>query len=134
MSSDDSPGCGGALPRALTALEREIVSAILTDECPAANELRAQLEVAQVSRRWPPLGSPSVDFDVPSAAPLAPVADGVLPISADVSNSDGCYIGELIVWVTGGRLSALEYAWVTDSMPRSLPPVEELVVRRHQSI
>lgn len=30
--------------------------------------------------------------------------------------------GEVLVWVTGGYLSALEYAWTTDAVPVAMPP------------
>jgi hypothetical protein len=33
-------------------------------------------------------------------------------------------MGELLVWVEAGHLSALEYAWVTYDMPAALPPVD----------
>jgi hypothetical protein len=40
------------------------------------------------------------------------------------------YRGELLVWVESGRLTALEYAYVTEDVPDSLPDLEEIEVRR----
>lgn len=35
-------------------------------------------------------------------------------------------VGEVLVWVKGGRLSALEYAWVTDAAPEGMPDPEDV--------
>ncbi len=50
----------------------------------------------------------------------------MLSVDAHVYDEGGDYLGELIVWMAHGRLAALEYSWVTDSMPTSLPEVETL--------
>ncbi|MFC4045153.1 hypothetical protein ACFO1B_42645 [Dactylosporangium siamense] len=94
------------------------------------SELRRQLAAAQVSNTWPPSGSPSIDLYVPSAVPAAPLDDGALPMNAYVYDADQNYLGELIVWISDGRLSAIEYAWVTDHMPNSLPAAELVRVGR----
>lgn len=133
MSIDGVGNNDAVASRPLTALETQVIGAILTDECPAADELRAQLKLARVSRAWPPTGSPSIDLEIPPDAPPAPISEAVLSMDVRVNDTRGRYTGELIVWLTDGRLSPLEYAWVTDSMPHSLPPVEELVVRRRLS-
>lgn len=35
-------------------------------------------------------------------------------------------MGEVLVWVGGGYLSAIEYAWVTDKTPDRLPDVSAM--------
>jgi hypothetical protein len=35
-------------------------------------------------------------------------------------------LGVILVWVTDGYLSALEFGWVTDSIPTSLPSPEQV--------
>lgn len=56
--------------------------------------------------------------------------DGVLPLGIEVYNANNAYIGELLIWVSGGFLSAVEYAWVTDAAPDRLPGFDDVVVKR----
>ena len=102
------------------------MAAIFIDDCPEASILRTQLESARVLRNWPPLGSPSIDLEVAADAPTIQDEARVLPVDAHVHDERGGYVGELIVWMEHGRLAALEYAWVTDEMPTSLPDVAAL--------
>jgi hypothetical protein len=111
----------GDHPRRVTAHERAAIRPMLIAGAPGAVELRAQLDAATVSAHWPPDGSPSIDIAVPDDVPTAPVDDGSYPVDAQVRAPSGEYLGELILWIAGGRLAALEFAWVTDDMPTSLP-------------
>jgi hypothetical protein len=45
-----------------------------------------------------------------------------------VRDDAGEYVGEVIVWATDGYLSAIEYAWVTDDPPTSLPDVTRMTL------
>ena len=54
---------------------------------------------------------------MPIAVAVFDYPDGPLPVRAFV-NKDSGYQGEIIVWITDGRISGLEHAWVTDD-PRS---------------
>lgn len=40
----------------------------------------------------------------------------------------GELLGELLVWLRGGRLAGLEYAWVTDTAPTGMPEPEDVFV------
>lgn len=60
-----------------------------------------------------------LEVDVPSAPPLD-YPDGPLPGRAFVGDPENP-IGEMLLWVTGGYLSLLEYAWLTDDVPIALP-------------
>lgn len=114
------------LARPLTSRERQVLTAIVA-ACPSGRgELLAQLATARVTGHWKPEGSPSVDLVVDDAAPAAPVNGPILPVDAHVYDEREEYLGELIVWLAEGRLSALEDAWLTDSVPGSLPPPEWL--------
>lgn len=115
-------------PRPLNEHEFRILRAILVDDCPGVTELRVQIDAAHVSQNWTPEGSPSIDISVDSAIPRAPLEETILPVDARVYDRFGNYIGELIVWLSDGRISALEYSWLTDEMPYSLPEVEALRV------
>jgi len=67
-------------------------------------------------------------FGYPDSASQSPLADGPTPARAIIVDESGELLGELIVWVRSGRLSALEYAWVTDEMPDRLPSVDEITI------
>lgn len=112
-------------PRPLNPAERALLEHVLSADVPGAAELRGQLDRTEVVARWGP-GSVSVDLRVREPVRHAG-ASGLLPVGAAVHDEAGEYIGELLVWTDGGAtLSALEYAWVTDEMPRELPPVERV--------
>jgi hypothetical protein len=68
-----------------------------------------------------------LDIRAPGDSPSVDVADGPLPVRAFVQNGAE-YRGEILVWVQGGRLSGLEYAWVTDDVPTRWPRPDEIQV------
>lgn len=108
--------------RLLTVREQALISAVLAHLPPeAAGPLSDQLEHAAVRSDAVPT---VLDLDVPDGPPPAPVADGPLPVRA-LLPSDA---GEILVWVTDGRLSGLEFAWVTDEPPDRWPSPDELSV------
>ncbi|MCT2586649.1 hypothetical protein [Actinophytocola gossypii] len=107
--------------RPLRDRERRVAAKILSAAA-GTDELVAQLPVARVR-------SGAVTFlnlAVPAEVPHASVPDGPLPVSAVVNDPDGHPLGEIIVWVEGGLLSALEYAWVTDEEPGEWPAPEHV--------
>ncbi|MDR6639603.1 hypothetical protein J2Y68_003264 [Paenarthrobacter nitroguajacolicus] len=61
---------------------------------------------------------------------LAPSAfpGGPMPVSVEVIDASGEPVGELLVWVDAGHLSALEFAWWTDQPPGRLPHPSQLKV------
>lgn len=67
-----------------------------------------------------------LDLEPDSSAPLSVVADGPIPSSVVVLDDSGHSIGELLVWVEAGALSALEYAWWSDDPPLCMPKRENL--------
>ena len=81
-------------------------------------ELLAQAHAVEI------VGGPATfpEFSVPDDAPRADLPDGPAPLSIDVDDADGASAGELIVWLVGGRLDALEYAWWSDETPERMPP------------
>jgi hypothetical protein len=107
--------------RPLSQEELAVLRHILSASFAGAAELRQQLTTATVSGNWEPAGSPSIDIAVPAESPSAHIADGPVPVAAQVIDGTGEYLGELLLWVTGGRLSALEYSWITDEPPSHLP-------------
>jgi len=53
-------------------------------------------------------------------------ADGPVPGRFPVTHA-GELVGEVIVWVKGGRLAGLEYAWLTDVAPSGMPDANDVV-------
>lgn len=115
-------------PRQLTEQERHVIARLLSVEFDGVAQLRAQLERAIVLRAWGPKGSPSFDIKVPTDLEASPVVGNMAPIQAQVFDDNGLYAGELLLWVADGKLSALEYSWVTDEPPRRLPEVAKIAV------
>ncbi|GAA2773149.1 hypothetical protein [Kitasatospora cinereorecta] len=113
-------------PRPLNASERAVLEHILSADFVGAAALRSQLDRTEVVATWG-VGSVSVDLRVRGLVQDHAPASTVLPVDARVHDRSGEYIGELLVWAEGGTtLSALEYAWVTDEMPTSLPSVGQI--------
>jgi hypothetical protein len=112
-------------PRDLTNSEREILTFILSADFVGAARLRVQIPHCQVVAVWVE-GLPSVDLAVPATVGKAPVEDGETSVGSEVRDRAGNYLGEILVWIEGGYLSALEYAWVTDESPARLPDVADM--------
>jgi hypothetical protein len=106
---------------------RQVLATLLAADFPGARQLRAQVTEVTVERPWG-AESPSLDLTVPSWVPTAPVSDGLLPVAGTVRDDSGDVVGELLVWVSDGRLSALEYAWYGDTAPTDLPDPARVTV------
>jgi hypothetical protein len=100
--------------RALNPRERDALDALLTAEFAGADELRAQAGTALAAS-----GTLVVDLVVDRSLPEAVVRHRV-PVEAAVDGAG--YVGGLILYVDDGRLSALEYWWVTEEAPDGFPP------------
>ncbi|MGW4495013.1 hypothetical protein [Streptomyces sp. NPDC004376] len=106
--------------RPLSPLEQRVLVKLLSVEFPGAQGLRNQLAQTRVTRTWGS-DSPSIDLDVPPGVPAAAIEDGVIPATGTVTDDSGELFGELLVWVSDGRLSALEFSWYGDTAPTELP-------------
>jgi hypothetical protein len=98
---------------------------MLSPDFDGADLLRAQIPHCRVVAVWVD-GQPSVDLAVPATVAPAAVPDGEIASGSEVRDRAGRYLGEVLVWVGGGRLSAIEYAWVTDEAPDRLPGVSTM--------
>ncbi|MEV4433339.1 hypothetical protein [Streptomyces sp. NPDC049585] len=114
--------------RALSGSERAILERILTGSFRGGARLLRQLDDVKVAGTWG-VESPSVDLKVAGDAPPVDAPDGVLPVVGEVFDESGDLVGELLVWVSEGYLSALEYSWFTDEPPVALPDVARVSVR-----
>jgi len=67
-----------------------------------------------------------VELAIPPSCESADVPDGPLPVRAVALDGQGQPVGEVLVWVSNGYLSTIEYAWYTDVAPTELPPTSRL--------
>jgi hypothetical protein len=67
-----------------------------------------------------------IDLDVPSSCDPGTWADGPLDIKPLVTDRDGEPVGEVLVWVSAGRMTLLEQAWFTDDPPTTWPSIESV--------
>jgi hypothetical protein len=116
------------IERPLTELERRVVIHLLSADFVGVAELRGQLSVARVADGWKPEGSPSFDIWLPPDVQRSSCRGQLAPIEAHVVSTDGSYLGEIMLWLADGKLSALEYSWVTDDPPTALPDPADIDV------
>ena len=107
--------------RPLTRRESEVLDALLREDFPGAQELRAQIASTIVSGGCG-CGCPTVYLSVGDTAEAAPTTTRV-PVGADVSDTIGDYV---LLFTDNGRLSSLEYAWI-EQPPREFPGADRLV-------
>lgn len=67
------------------------------------------------------------DLRTSNSAAGAPLPNGPFPARAFVQTLTD-YRGEILLWITDGHLSALEYAWVTDDPPTRWPRPDEMEI------
>lgn len=106
------------VPRPLTDHERDILGLLLSVDFAGAVELRQQAASVSADRE-----GMIIDLLVDSEASRASVISRT-PVQA-VVDGDG-YDGGLILFVDDGRLSALEYWWVTQDRPDVMPPLSAI--------
>ncbi|MFG2899814.1 hypothetical protein ACGFZH_22370 [Streptomyces zaomyceticus] len=109
--------------RSLNADERTVLEHILSAEFDGASQPLSQLDRTEVTGVWGP-GSVSVDLQVREPCEHAALPTELVPVDAPVYDASGSDVGMILVWTDrGATLAALEFAWVTDEMPTSLPTV-----------
>ncbi len=105
--------------RALTANEAALLQLIVAGlGGRPADTIAAQIAGTTVVGGLPTMLDLAVATDVDAAV----IQDGPLPVRAMTRD------GEVLVWVTAGFLSALEYAWTSDETPQEMPPAETVRV------
>jgi len=68
-----------------------------------------------------------LDVKVSNKGAGADLPNGPFPAQAFVPNSAE-YEGEVIIWITGGHVSGLGYAWVSDNPPTRWPRADEMQI------
>jgi hypothetical protein len=66
-----------------------------------------------------------LDVKVSNKSEGADLPNGPFPAQAFVPNRAE-YQGEVIIWLTSGHVSGLEYAWVSDNPPTRWPRADEM--------
>jgi hypothetical protein len=65
-------------------------------------------------------------IEVSPSAPRPAVGDGPFPVRVFVQDNRGEPEGEVILWIMKGYLSALEFAWYTETQPTDWPTTDRL--------
>jgi len=110
--------------RPMSPEEDAVIRSILSQtDAAGSGALLADLDGALVANdtRW------ILDVKVSNNAKGADLPNGPFPAQAFVPNSAD-YQGEVIIWLTGGHISGLEYAWVSDDPPTRWPRADEMEV------
>lgn len=110
--------------RPLSLRERAALLWILAalDDTAQAEVLYRQSAKVMVSGGTPAMVELTPD---PSSDP-SELPDGPLPVRAVAYDDGGTALGEVLVWIEDGLLSALEHAWYTDSRPDEFPLPSQL--------
>lgn len=114
--------------RPLSKLEASVLRKIISEVHPEMKELLSQVSRAEVIAVWGE-ESASVDLTVPADMLAAEVKSGFLPVDAVVRDEKGELFGEILIWVTNGYLSAIEFAWYGNCAPTVLPELSQISVK-----
>jgi hypothetical protein len=112
-----------AADRELTSIEQGLLRRVIAAvPFPGSEELLAQIPETKVVGGLPM----SLHLFAERSAPRAPCKDGPIPVRAIAEGGKGQPLGEMFVWVKDGYLDALEYGWLTDEMPDSMPSPDRI--------
>lgn len=108
---------GETFPATLLVVLAEVLS-----KCEASWTILNQAQSARVTSYSPTM----VDVIVPEDRPVSSLPDGPTPGHALVVDATGELIGEVLVWIRGGRLIGLEQAWFTEYPPATWPEPSQI--------
>ncbi|GAA1438445.1 hypothetical protein [Leifsonia poae] len=122
------------MSRSFTDHERNVLLRLVTG-AQQEDVLRAQIDASEYGEPWfrgarsftiiPVSNAPVYEADSGPSAERTPgpgaqvLKDGSQPLH------EGNLIGEVFLWLRAGKISDLEYSWVTDEMPDSLPALDQ---------
>lgn len=115
-------------PRRLSLNERGVILWILArlDDASVADSLYQQSLEAIVAGGPPAYVTLIVPLDVEAVN----VKDGPLQVIPTAYGDTGEVLGDILLWLSDGRLDAIEFAWVTDDTPSELPGPHQLRLPR----
>ncbi|WP_219108472.1 hypothetical protein [Austwickia sp. TVS 96-490-7B] len=67
-----------------------------------------------------------IDLNIPERCDSGSWPDGPLDIKPLVTDRQGEPVGEVLLWVSSGRITLLEQAWFTDDPPTAWPSMENV--------
>src|SRR4051812_7268705 len=115
--------------RPISSEESAVIRSILSRaDISGSGPLLGDLDGALVADETPWI----LDVKVSNAGEGADLPNGPFPAQAFVPNSAE-YQGELIIWITDGHVSGLEYAWVSDDPPSRWPQADEMEIVLQES-
>jgi hypothetical protein len=116
-------------PRPLSGAERSIIGALLASGFPGSEELRSQVPRSVVVGRCD-CGCPTVDIEVPTAASRAVPLTGSAraPVEGRVAPLGDEPVGELLLFVSDGYISSLEYVFYADTPPLEWPSLHRVEI------
>jgi hypothetical protein len=116
-------------PRPLSDAEKKITLLLLSREFPGAQELRAQVDHAQVVGECD-CGCPTIDIEVAEAAPrsLPQSGAGPLPYEGSVASDGEDPAGGIILFSSNGYINSLEYYPMRDPSPPDWPDLTRIEV------
>ena len=114
-----------SIGRELTQSETDVIVWLLRHDFPGVQELRAQVPLTRALGSWHD-DEVSLNLTVALNALASPFPDGPVPGRAWAYDPEGNALGTVLLWVTDGYVSAVEYGWVTDTAPIALPEVTAL--------
>lgn len=127
-----APGCGRPWEdplvdetRPLNEDERSVLDLLLSVEFDGVAELREQARAATVVDRCS-CGCPSVQLAVHPDAPKSSCRQRLSPVEAEIAPADDEAPGEVMMFLSEGRLSYMELVYYGDSKPDSWPPIHRM--------
>jgi len=110
--------------RPMSPQEAEVIRTVVAKaNSNVRDALTADLDGAMVSNETPWI----LDVAASHGGDGSGLPDGPFPARAFVP-SNANYLGEIIVWLTNGHVSGLEYAWFGDHPPTEWPPPDQVEV------
>jgi hypothetical protein len=103
-----------------------VVAMVNAFDIPAQREL-----IAQAATIHSPTGIPTMlEFQVDRSLEPAQGWPNPLDVTAEVKTAEGEDLGMLVLWIDAeGYLYSLEFSWVVDDRPDTLPRVEQIIPR-----
>jgi hypothetical protein len=114
-------------PRSLHASERVVLDALLSNEFVGAVELRAQMDTAMVVGQCD-CGCPTIDIESRGDPAVALRDARLAPVELRVMTAGEEPPGEVVLFLTDGRLSSLEYVFYSDEPPGAWPTRDYLEI------
>lgn len=119
-------------PRPLNEAEHRVLGALLAEDFPGVDELRAQVPRAMVVGRCD-CGCPTVDLEVPEDIPASSATSTtprLAPVEGRVRSIGDEPTGDILLFVDDGRMTCLEYVTYQDPSPTEWPSLDRISVMR----